>query len=291
MTDPRLISVIIPVFNNVHGLRKCLSGIALQSYPRERFEVIIVDNASHPPLDKDSAGPGEFRIVACDKPGAYAARNTGSSCARGDILAFIDADCVPAQDWLSEGVAALLAGKGRNIVGGEVVFSEPPVRTGTALYQSAIGFQQGSNIQEKGFSATANLFCTPSQMTAVGPFDENLLSGGDRDWCWRAAARGFTLIFEPRAIVSTLPRIRLMDAIRQARRVAAGRAYLRTHGTFPRQGLQRYRTLGQSIAWVKSQQDFTFREKLRIIVAGAAIRTAAEIEAIRLRLGGTAERR
>lgn len=272
------------------GLRRCLTGLARQTYPKERFELIVVDNSSYPPLDKGSVGGGEFRIVLCRKPGAYAARNAGVSCANGDILAFIDADCVPRSDWLSTGVTALLDGNGRHVVGGEVLFTEPFVRTGTAMYQSAVGFQQEANIREKGFSATANLFCTRTQMKSIGPFDEDLLSGGDRDWCWRAARRGIVVTFEPRTAVSTAPRMRLRDAIRQARRVAAGRTHLRMHGTFPSGGLRRHRAVRQSLTWIMSMREFTLWEKLRIIAAGAAIRVAAELEAIRLRLGGSAER-
>jgi len=285
-----LVAVIIPVFNDREGLHKCLGALTRQVYPADRLEIVVVDNGSSPALAPPEHYPLSVQVVRCETPGSYAARNTGVRAAAASILAFTDADCVPDPEWLAEGVSALLAGKDRNIIGGQVLLIEPSVRSGTALYQHAIGFQQDSNIQHKGFTATANMFCSARQLAAVGPFNEQLLSCGDREWCWRAARGGFTVCFQPRTIVRTMPRIRLRDAVRQARRVSAGRAHLRNENLSRPDALARYRTLAQSTVWIASISHLSKWERIRVLVAAAIIRLFAEMENVRLRLGSSAER-
>lgn len=284
-------AVIIPVFNDQHGLLSCLGGLGAQTYPTDKIEIIVVDNGSTPTLDPPERYPLTVRIVCCEKPGSYSARNAGARVASGDILAFTDADCIPDPEWLSKGVAALLAGDGKSIIGGQVLFAQSAARSGTALYQQAIGFQQEENIQHKGFTVTANMFCTAKQFRAVGPFNERLLSGGDLEWCWRAGRQGITVHFEPHAEVQTTPRIRLRDAVRQARRVAAGRVHLRGHDFSHPVVLERYRTLTQSIIWTMSLSNFSTWERIRILAAGAIIRLFAALENVKLRFGSAAERR
>jgi glycosyltransferase involved in cell wall biosynthesis len=268
----------------------CLAALERQNYPSGNFEVIVVDNGSIHPVTPYESSTLLTRLVRCNEPGSYAARNRGAHMAGGAVLAFTDADCVPAADWVSAGTAALLAGEELNIIGGEVIVTRPAVRNGTALYQHAIGFQQENNILRKRFTATANMFCTMEQFLKVGEFDETLLSGGDREWCWRAGERGYVIAYEPKAVVHTEPRTRLRDAVRQARRVAGGRAYLGARGPSTRSGLQRYRTIGQSIAWICSLPHHSVWERIRILTAATAIRISAGFESIRLRSGRAAER-
>jgi glycosyltransferase involved in cell wall biosynthesis len=285
------VTVIVPVLDNEGGLRECLQGLQAQTYPRDSVTIVVADNGSSPPLDAGRLGLPGVAIVRCERPGSYAARNEGAREARGPVLAFTDADCIPDADWIARGVAALGAGDANSIVGGEVLFQETRSRSGTSLYQLASGFGQQRNIECRGFSATANLFCTEQQFRNIGPFDETLFSAGDREWCWRAQSRGIGVRFEPRCVVRTLPRVRLRDAIRQARRVAAGRAQLGARESSNSEGLRRERNLSESISWVWSIQSLSVRDRVRVLAAAAAIRIAAAAEGIRLRLGGPAERR
>jgi glycosyltransferase involved in cell wall biosynthesis len=285
------VTVIVPVFNDKTSLLNCLAGLKEQIYPADRLEIIVVDNGSTSALGPPEYYPLTVRIVCCEKPGSYAARNAGARTAIGNIFAFTDADCIPDPEWLSKGVATLLAANGKSIIGGQVLFSQPTVRSGTALYQQAIGFQQAENIRHKGFTATANMFCTAEQFGAVGAFNEQLLSGGDREWCWRAARQGISVDFAPDTIVQTMPRIRLRDAVRQARRVSAGRAYLGNHDSSRPEALARYRTLIQSIMWIISMSHVSKWERIKILTAGATIRLSSDIESVKLRFGGAAERR
>jgi len=286
-------SVIIPAFNDQVGLDNCLHALARQSWPVDETEIIVVDNGSNPPLRVEGLHAGTVRLIRCPAPGSYAARNAGAAAAKGDVLAFTDADCRPDTNWLSNGIAALFASGDCRIVGGEVIMDALPSPSAVALYQLAAGFGQASNVRDKGFSATANLFCLRQHFEAVGPFDTRLLSGGDREWCWRAAKHGLSLRYEAGAVVHTNPRSDLRGAIRQARRVAGGRRMLRELGLAHagNSAVNKLRTPWQSVIWILQLRELGIRDRLRVLAAALLIQTAAALESFRLALGTQAERR
>jgi glycosyltransferase involved in cell wall biosynthesis len=289
------VSVIIPVYNDSTGVERILSALAQQSYPSDLIEVIVVDNGSQPPLSLDTSGlPFRSRILVCPVAGSYAARNYGTRSAQGEILAFTDADCIPERRWLELGVSQLLKlVENKWIVGGEILFLEPAQRSGTALYQYLIGFQQAENIAERNFSATANLFCWASTFSQVGPFDERLLSGGDREWCWRAEKLGIHVVYCPRAIIHTHVRSSLRGAIRQARRVAAGRRELKalkiTH--MGDEKVAPHRSGLSALMWILSNTELNGVQKAKVLFAATVIKLASILEEARLRLGSKPERR
>lgn len=287
------VSVIIPAFNDQTGVNKCLRALARQTYPAGLVEVIVVDNGSVPALVVSDSAVFRVEAVRCPTPGSYAARNAGARKASGDALAFTDADCQPDPDWLARGIDALTHHSGNAVIGGEVILIDTDRPTAVALYQCATGFGQASNVREKHFAATANLFCTRAQFDATGPFEERLLSGGDREWCWRAATRGYAIVYAPTAVVRTLPRTSLRGAMRQARRVAAGRARLRSL-ELAHQGkaaVDKQRSAWQALTWVMRNPNLGHLDRLRVLTAATLIRGAELIEAGRLALGGRPERR
>jgi glycosyltransferase involved in cell wall biosynthesis len=287
------VSIIIPVFNDQGGVENCLRAIAEQAYPLHAIEVIIVDNGSVPPLAVPIAYPFDLRMLRCSTPGSYAARNAGVKAASGEVLAFIDADCWPSKNWLDRGVKSLMRGRGESIVGGEVSIVKPERLTAVALYQCATGFGQAANVHDKGFAATANLFCTRAQFDAGGWFDERLLSGGDREWCWRAATRGIRVHYEPEAAIYTLPRSSLRSAMQQARRVVAGRAMLRKLGLahLGDVAVAKQRSAWQSVKWILWNRDLSVWDRVQVLCTAVLIRGAAVLESWRLALGAKPERR
>src|ERR1041384_5139232 len=93
------VSVIVPVWNDAERLGHCLHALEKQTYPAESYEVIVVDNGSTDSVACLVAAYGRARLVSEQRPGSYAARNTGLNLARGQVIAFTDADCLPAPDW------------------------------------------------------------------------------------------------------------------------------------------------------------------------------------------------
>jgi glycosyltransferase involved in cell wall biosynthesis len=103
------ISVVVPFYNPGHHLERCAVGLLRQSYPSSRYEIIMVDNNSTDRSTEIVQRYPEVRLLLEPKQGAYAARNRGVAAAEGHIIAFTDADCVPAPDWLEQMDAALSA--------------------------------------------------------------------------------------------------------------------------------------------------------------------------------------
>src|SRR5436190_310359 len=106
------VSVVVATRDRAARLERLLAGLAAQTIGGDRFEVIVVDDGSAdrtPALLAAAAERGELplRTLRHDRPaGRAAAREDGWRAARGDLVAFIDDDCVPAPDWLAAGVEA-----------------------------------------------------------------------------------------------------------------------------------------------------------------------------------------
>ncbi len=106
------VSVIIPTFNGKALLAVCLPSLRGQSYPADRFEVIVVDDASGDgTVEYLAAEFPEARVVAlAQNSGFIAACNAGvaAAAAQGEILVLLNNDTEAEPGWLAALVAALL---------------------------------------------------------------------------------------------------------------------------------------------------------------------------------------
>ena len=292
------VTVIVPVFNDYEGLISTLNALSVQSYPRNCFEVVVVDNGSCPKVGLAGLTlQMTVRLVVETRPGSYAARNSGILAARGDVLAFTDADCIPDSEWLSNALNCLGDNSARNIVGGDVhVVNNARELTWAATYSIFAGFQQKDNVSLRGFSATANMVVYKDAFDAVGLFDSSLLSGGDSEWCWRAAKEGYRVRFEKSVLVKHPCRTSLRSLAVQARRVAAGRLQLKKKGYLisgsvsSRSHVER-KSLVSVVGRIVSNSETGNCDKIKILLVGAIIRFISAIEIVRLRFGTLAERR
>jgi len=99
-TSTPFVSVIIPVYNDPERLKTCLQALEEQTYPQSSYEVIVVDNGSDESIEPIVTEFNQAKAGYEPHPGSYAARNKGLSLARGEVIAFTDADCIPALDWI-----------------------------------------------------------------------------------------------------------------------------------------------------------------------------------------------
>jgi len=120
------VSVVIPIYNAEADLMALLNCLAAQTYPSDRVEYLLVDNASTDRtgvLLQDAVGQFaqiHLRLLSQSQiQSAYAARNFGIQAARGEILAFTDADCRPQPNWLSSLVTPF-ADDSIGLVAGEI---------------------------------------------------------------------------------------------------------------------------------------------------------------------------
>jgi cellulose synthase/poly-beta-1,6-N-acetylglucosamine synthase-like glycosyltransferase len=96
------ISVVIPAYNAENLISGCLQALLNQTVDDSRYEILVVDDGS---ADNTSAVVRNFenvRLIRQENKGPAAARNEGAKKARGDLIFFTDADCIPRKDWIEE---------------------------------------------------------------------------------------------------------------------------------------------------------------------------------------------
>ena len=194
------ISVIVPHYSDLKGLAANLDALGRQTYPSERFEIIVADNGSPEGLDAVKlVVAGRARVTSVAQRGAGAARNGGVAIARHEVFAFTDSDCRPHDDWLIEGVRALSR---TDFVGGRVavVAENPASQTPVEAFESLFAFRNHAYVREQAFTVTANLICPRAVFESTGLFDITGLSE-DLEWCHRAKRLGFALGFARKAVV------------------------------------------------------------------------------------------
>ena len=196
-------SIIIPTFNRPGGLHRCLASLAALHYPRDRFEVIIVDDGSTPPAAPEAEGLN-LKIIRQINRGPAAARNLGVAHSSGEMLAFIDDDCAPRPDWLlsmdSAAVRspeALLGGKTINGCSRNLYAS-----VNQLLVHTVTGWLRENNSPLQFFPSN-NLAAPADEFRQMGGFDPRFpaAAGEDRDLCGRWKASGRTLVEVPQACI------------------------------------------------------------------------------------------
>jgi glycosyltransferase involved in cell wall biosynthesis len=294
--DQQFVSVVIPVFNNVDGLARCLECLAEQTLPRDRFEVLVVDNGSREAVRLPASCDLSVTVLQEPVPGSYAARNRGIRNSRAEIIALTDSDCTPATSWLEAGLGALRDHPG-GIVAGKIEcrFACPSRPTVAELYDSTVPLmRQEEVIAAHGFGATANLFVRREVFDQVGMFDEGLKSGGDREWGQRAASHGFATGYAEVAIVYHPARRSLGELVRKARRVKGGLHQLEGHPGMRQRALQVLADFKPPIRRLRAVLGDRSLSTLnrRIAVAGVLVtlKYVVALEGLRLLLGGTPQR-
>jgi glycosyltransferase involved in cell wall biosynthesis len=191
------VSVIIPVYNDMQRLKICLDALRKQTYPGDKFEVIVADNGSKQDLSEIEKGYPFSRVIHEAAAGSYAARNSGIDAARGEVLAFTDSDCIPARGWLENAVRTLIESEGCGMVGGaiELFFQNSARLTPVELYEYTFAFPQRTYIEERHWGATANLVVYREVFETVGRFNTEYKSGGDQEWGKRVFKAGYKQVY------------------------------------------------------------------------------------------------
>jgi len=189
-----------------------LESLRRQTLPRERFEVVVVDNGSRDDGAEVARSLGAV-VIEDPVPGRARARNKGVTAADGDHLAFIDADCIAAPQWLE--MLARCAGS-KPLIAGPIVVTTGERPNKVERFERLWRFAQDAWVRQ-GWAATANLLVEREAFEAVGGFDEAYRSiGEDADLCIRAARSGFELGYCPGAEVSHAGERRLWPMLKRS---------------------------------------------------------------------------
>lgn len=222
-TGEPLVSVIIPVWNGPDDIRRCLSALERQTLPRERFEILVVDNGSTDDTAAAAREASGVTVLEERRPGSYAARNRALGEARGEYVAFTDADCLPAPDWLESALRAAEANPRFGVLAGRIDLFDESHPQGMAFgdYERLFSFPQ--SFAGRGNCATANWVSRRSVFELLGGFDAMLKSGGDRQMALRIRDAGYPLIYVPEMLVHHPVRASWAELVRKRRRLSGGR--------------------------------------------------------------------
>jgi len=183
------VSVIVPHLNQTEALDRCLASLAAST--RRPDEVVVVDNGSVRLPESVCARHAGVRLAREDTPGPGPARNTGVAMSTGDILAFIDADCIAAPDWIATLADRLAADPEAQVLGGAVLVApaDPAQPTALEAYEMVYSYRMDWYLRERGFTGAGNMAVRRSAWERVGPF-AGIATAEDIDWCHRARALG-----------------------------------------------------------------------------------------------------
>lgn len=230
MAAPEL-SVVVPVRDGQATLPALLDSLEAQELPGERFEVVVVDSASHDASAEVAQRRGA-RVVREGTPGRARARNAGAAAAHGSALAFVDADCVAEPGWLGALAGCL---ERAPLAAGPVEIATRTPAGALERFEALSRYDQEHAVLRGGWAASANLALRRDAFEAVGGFDLAYRHvGEDVDLCLRAGRAGLELAWCPAAVVRTAAERRLRDVlargvrhgyagVQHRRRLGAGR--------------------------------------------------------------------
>jgi cellulose synthase/poly-beta-1,6-N-acetylglucosamine synthase-like glycosyltransferase len=199
-------TVIVPTYDRPRALRRCLEALAAQRYPRESFEVIVVNDGRD---DAAATVVAEFcdrlrlSLLSQERAGPAVARNHGAASARGVSIAFIDDDCLATPDWLAAFASAFRANPRGALLGGAIanpltdnVYAEVAELVLKVLLERYHPERGGVF-----FFRTANLAVRRDEFRASGGFDPSFATAEDREFCDRWIHRGGEMVRVPAAAV------------------------------------------------------------------------------------------
>lgn len=220
------VSFVIPCYNERDYIGECIASIRAQAQGAQSLEIIVVDNGSGDDTRELAASLGAT-VLLNRRRGAAASRNLGAKAAKGEYLAFVDADCLLDPLWLST-LSAHLSSSTTAAAAAPAV----PVEQGMTWVEKAWAevFVCMSRRSENGVNsvsnlASSNLLIVKSYFEQVGGFDEALLSCEDYDLSQRLLPHG-RLVLDENIKVAHLRESKTMGELFR-RETARGRFSLR----------------------------------------------------------------
>jgi GT2 family glycosyltransferase len=200
------VSVVIPAYNRADFISHCLASLCTQTYPQDRYEILLVDDGSTDDTASQAriateGWPGRVRIIQKTNGGPASARNVGIRASKAEIIAFLDSDCVAEPDWLMSLVTVLVA-SGAAGVGGPLVNVAPKGWVARYLTAAAL-YRHRARHGKVEYLLTANVAFRRTALLGVNGFSEASGAWGeDADLSFRLIQSGYTLVLAERGIVT-----------------------------------------------------------------------------------------
>jgi len=201
-----MISVIVPAYNEATNIAHCLQALSGQTYPREQFEIIVVNDGSTDATPEIAAGFAGVRVISQANQGPAAARNHGVREARGEIVLFTDADCRPRPDWVAQMVQPFQ--ENPDIVAVKGAY-ETGQRNWTSRFVQLEFEDRYDRLRKSAFIDFVDTYAAAYRRDTflqAGGFslDFRLPSAEDAELGFRLANQGYLMVFNPQARVSHL---------------------------------------------------------------------------------------
>lgn len=231
-------SVIVPTYNSADTLAICLDALTTQDFPRDDYEIIIVDDGSSDNtadvVNRYSRLTPPVSYVKQPNQGPASARNLGARRARGDLLVFTDADCAPERNWLTEMCRPFAESHGQvSAVKGAYRTRQKSVIAKFAQLEFESRYRKLQESQYVDMIDTYSAAFKRDVFLSFGGFDTRfpVANNEDVEFSYRMAAQGIKMVFNPNAIVYH----RHPDTLFRYLKVKFGRAYWRmvVYRSFP----------------------------------------------------------
>jgi cellulose synthase/poly-beta-1,6-N-acetylglucosamine synthase-like glycosyltransferase len=191
---------VIPAYNSADTLPACLQALQAQTLPSDRYEIIVVDDGSTDDTAKVARASG-VQVISQPNAGQATARNRGARAARGDILLFTDADCVPAPDWIEQMMAPFAD---PDVAGAKGVYRtrqrELVARFVQVEYEDKCDRMRAQEMID--FVDTYSAGYRRDVFWSADGFDESFRIDEDQELSFRLEKAGHKLVFAPGAQVS-----------------------------------------------------------------------------------------
>jgi cellulose synthase/poly-beta-1,6-N-acetylglucosamine synthase-like glycosyltransferase len=192
------VSVIVPVRDGEPVIADCIDAILAADYPDDRREILVVDNGS---TDGTAAQirSRPVRYLHEPAPGVSNARNRGITESTGEILAFVDADCLVEPQWLQELVRPFEDPR-VGAVAGDLQHVPPATPAERQAARLLGNWQRFAFNSKPAYPITANAAYRRDVIERIGPFDPHMTRAQDVELGLRFQERsGLRLVYAERA--------------------------------------------------------------------------------------------
>ena len=232
-----LLSVVVPVRNEADAIGGVLTQLMDQEYPRDRYEIIVVDGRSTDAtreIVNEMARNSAVPIRLTDNPGmlSSAGRNVGIKNSHGDVVAFIDGHCnIPTRRLLND-MATIMAETGADCLARPQPLTIPDNNFIQSLIAHVRSTTLGHGTDSTIFSTGKTGFVNPTSSGAIyrkkvfdqiGIYDESFDACEDVDFNFRVKQSGLTAFIDPRLTILYEPRKSLLGLFKQMVRYGKGR--------------------------------------------------------------------
>lgn len=205
-------SIVIPAHNEEAVIAAAIGALKQQTVPRESFEIIAVDNNSTDRTAEAAQRAGADKVVFEKEPGTNIARQAGFLASHGEIVAFLDADCLPPPDWLARIESGLTTGNAVLISGPyDYGFTNPLTRWFTTLYTNVLSAHADKIFpflfgKKAGVIVEGNFAAYRTALSKIGGLPPLKFWGDGAAVAMLVSRRVGRVYFDPTLIVKSSPR-------------------------------------------------------------------------------------